>query len=51
MNGYRGFFITSSCSDISDIIWTDDTTLFSVMGNVPVDELTKIAENIVVNNR
>ena len=51
LNGYRGFFITSSCSDISDIIWTDDTTLFSVMGNVPVDELTKIAENIVVNNR
>lgn len=47
VNGYRGYLITSNYSDISDIIWTDDTTLFSVRGNLSVGELTKIAENIV----
>lgn len=51
VNGYRGYLITSSYGDISDVIWTDDTTLFSVMGNISIDELTKIAENIIVNNR
>ena len=47
VNGYRGYLISSDYSSISDIIWADDATLFSVRGNISVGELTKIAENIV----
>ena len=46
INGYNGYHVTSELTDLGDIVWSDDTTLFSVMGNVSADELMRIAAGI-----
>lgn len=44
INGYEGIY--TSNSNINAIIWHDSEYEFSLIGNIPKDELIKIAENI-----
>lgn len=47
INGYCGYLITSIYSDVSEILWTDNLYMFSVLGNISVEEIIEISENII----
>lgn len=47
INGYSGYILKSTIEDTCEILWTDNVFLVSVYGNISVEELLKISENIV----
>ena len=46
ITGYTGWIVRSSNNTMTKIIWTDNTNLYTVFGNLTNDELIKISENI-----
>lgn len=51
INGYSGYIIKSTIDGTCEILWTDNVSLFSVFGNISVEELLKISENIIEKNQ
>ena len=50
INGYSGYIITSTIDDMNEIVWTNNESVFSALGNISVKELIKICENIDERN-
>ena len=50
INGYSGYIITSTIDDMNEIVWTNNESVFSALGNISVKELIKISENIDERN-